>query len=67
MESKNNKVLEDFIKSCQNRETELDYFYILDHLQGSQIPIKEIDELLKKRFVTYEQTKIKFTKEEKTK
>ena len=60
--NENNKVFEDFIKQNQDVENDIDYFYILDHLEESKIDNKEIDNLLSERFTIYEQNKIKTCK-----
>ena len=61
----NNKVFENFIRECQGIDNEIDYFYILDHLENSQIKVKEINSIFRERFNGYEESflKIKETTE----
>jgi hypothetical protein len=60
----NNKAnpFEQFIRDCQDNTNEIDYFYILDHLQNSEIQVKKIETLFKERFDSYEENKKKFNK-----
>lgn len=53
---------ENFIKECQENTNEIDYFYILDHLQNSEIQVKKIESLFRDRFSAYEENKKKFEK-----
>lgn len=52
-------VFKDFALNNTEQNSEIDYFYILDHLENSNINVKEIKELFEKRFTDAREKKVK--------